>query len=58
MQAQVHAQETDLSRRVQEWDDRIRPKLVEEVCVCVSVSVYFGCKWLCVYFMCTNGHSS
>ena len=41
VQAHTYAQETDLSKRVQEWDDRIRPQLQEEVscCVCVDVCI-------------------
>jgi condensin-2 complex subunit H2 len=30
VQAHTYAQETELSKRVQEWDDRIRPQLQEE----------------------------
>ena len=39
VQAHTYAQETDLSKRVQEWDDRIRPQLQEEVSCCVCVDV-------------------
>lgn len=31
MEAQQYAQETDLSRRVRDWEDRILPVLSEEV---------------------------
>ena len=31
MEAQQYAQETDLSRRVRDWEDRILPVLYEEV---------------------------
>ena len=40
VQAHTYAQETDLSKRVQEWDDRIRPQLQEEVSCCVRVWTY------------------
>ena len=29
---QAYMEETDLSKRVQEWEDRIRPLLLMEVC--------------------------
>lgn len=34
MEAQQYAQETDLSKRVRDWEDRILPVLSEEVSQC------------------------
>ncbi len=33
----TYAQETALSRRVREWEEKIKPKLVHEVIVCTTV---------------------
>ena len=39
VQAHTYAQETDLSKRVQEWDNRIKPQFQEEVSCCICVDV-------------------
>ena len=39
-EAQQYAQETDLSRRVKDWEEKIIPVLQEEVCLIFPMNIH------------------
>ncbi len=50
----TYIHQTDLSKRVQKWEERIKPLLVQEVCgyMCEYVCIMCGCVYsvlVCVY---------